>query len=148
MANKIDFEQVATAKQLHDMAEEQAMAEAKKAFEQMKKTELAQRELREAFMSRDVRPDAPQRLMTAVKHAIAMGKHEILVVQFPSELLTDRGRRVNNFEPDWPDTLDGFAKRAYEHYKEHLEDKGYKIRAQILDYPGGKPGQVGLFLSW
>lgn len=148
MANKIDLGQVLSAKQLHDMAEEQAMAEAKKAFEQMKKTELAQRELREAFMSRDVRPDAPQRFMTAVKHAIAMGKHEILVVQFPSELLTDRGRRVNNFEPDWAETLDGFAKRAYEHYKEHLEDKGYKIRAQILDYPGGKPGDVGLFVSW
>lgn len=148
MKDAVNLDGLLSAQQLNQMAEEQAMAEAKKAFEQMKKAEEAQLELRNAFMSRSVRPDGMQRLMTAIKHAIALGKHEVLVVRFPSDLLTDRGRSINNFEPDWPETLDGFAKRAYDFYKEHLEAHGYKLRAEILDYPGGKPGDVGLFLRW
>lgn len=148
MADQIKAEELMSAAQLHQMAEEQAMAEAKKVHEKMKQAELAHREMREAFMSREIRPDGMQRLMTAIKHAIAIGKSEIMIVQFPSDLLSDRGRRINNFEPDWADTLEGFAKRAHEFYKTNLEARGYKVRAQIIDYPGGKPGDVGLYLSW
>ena len=148
MADQMKSEELLSATQLHQLADEQAMAEAKKAHEKMKQAEQAHREMREAFMSREVRADGQQRLMTAIKHAIAIGKHEILIVQFPSDLLSDRGRRINNFEPDWAETLEGFAKRAYDFYKQNLEARGYKIRAQVIDYPGGKPGDVGLYLCW
>ena len=148
MADQARSEELMSAAQLHQLAEDQAMAEARKAHEKMKNAEQAHREMREAFMSREIRADGQQRLMTAIKHAIAMGKHEILIVQFPSDLLSDRGRRINNFESDWADTLEGFARRAYDFYKQHLEARGYKIRAQVIDYPGGKPGDVGLYLGW
>jgi hypothetical protein len=29
-----------------------------------------------------------------------------------------------------------------------LEPKGYKLRAQIMDFPGGMQGDVGIFLRW
>jgi hypothetical protein len=29
-----------------------------------------------------------------------------------------------------------------------LEPQGYKLRAQIMDFPGGMPGDVGIFLRW
>ena len=44
--------------------------------------------------------------------------------------------------------LTGFAKRAYEFWQEELEPQGYKLRAQIMDFPGGVPGDVGVFLRW
>ncbi|HUG61564.1 MAG TPA: hypothetical protein VMP03_06945 [Methylomirabilota bacterium] len=41
---------------------------------------------------------------------------EALVYSFASRLCTDRGRAINNGESDWPETLQGRAKEAYEHY--------------------------------
>jgi len=137
-----------TPQQLHKLAEEKEIAEARKAHEATKKAEEHEHAMREAFMAREVRPDAMERLMAAVKIAAEQGKHEILIIRFPSTLLTDGGRRVNNFLPDWPDSLQGFGKRAYDAFKEHLSPLGYKLRAEILDYPGGNLGDVGLILVW
>jgi len=137
-----------TPKQLRQLADERDMAEARKAHEAAKKVEEHERAMREAFMEREIRPDAMERLMNAVKIAAEQGKHELLIFQFPSTLLSDGGRRVNNFLPDWPDSLQGFGKRALDYYKEHLAPLGYKLRAEILDYPGGNLGDVGLILSW
>jgi hypothetical protein len=134
--------------ELRKRAEGKAMAEAKKAFEAMRKAEDQKRELHEMFMSREVRPEAMDRLMAAVTHAAEDGKSEFMVVRFPSSYLTDGGRAVNNFDPNWTKTLDGFAKRAFEFYEQHLRPHGYKMRAQVLDYPDGKPGDVGIFISW
>jgi hypothetical protein len=44
--------------------------------------------------------------------------------------------------------LTGFAQRAYEFWQKELEPKGYKLHAQVLDFPGGMPGDVGMFLRW
>jgi hypothetical protein len=43
--------------------------------------------------------------------------------------------RSNSFEPDWPGTLTGFAKRAHDFWQKELEPQGYKLRAQIMDFP-------------
>jgi len=137
-----------TPKQLRQLADERDMAEARKAHEAAKKAEEHERAMRDAFMDREIRPDAMERLMNAVKIAAEQGKHELLIIQFPSTLLSDGGRRVNNFLPDWPDSLQGFGKRALDFYKEHLAPLDYKLRAEILDYPGGNLGDVGLILSW
>jgi hypothetical protein len=29
-----------------------------------------------------------------------------------------------------------------------LKPLGFKLNAQILDYPGGMPGDIGLYLRW
>lgn len=137
-----------TPQELRQRAEKKAMEEARKAAEASRKTEDHQRELREVFMSREVQPNGMARLMDAVTHAAENGKSELMVIRFPSSYLSDGGRAINNFEPTWPKTLDGFAKRAYDFYDQHLREQGYRLRAQILDYPDGKPGDVGLFVSW
>jgi hypothetical protein len=137
-----------TPQELRQRAEKKAMEEARKAAEASRKTEEHQRELREVFMSREVQPTGMTRLMEAVAHAAEHGKSELMVVRFPSSYLSDGGRAVNNFEATWPNTLDGFAKRAYDFYEQHLREHGYRLRAQILEYPDGKPGDVGLFLIW
>jgi hypothetical protein len=137
-----------TPQQLRKRAEDKAMAEAKKAFEAMNKAEEQKRDLHEIFMSREVKADGMDRLMAAVTRAAEDGKSELMVLRFPSGYLTDGGRAVNNFEPDWPKTLEGFAKRAYEFYDQNLRAHGYRLRVQVLEYPDGKPGEVGMFLSW
>jgi hypothetical protein len=137
-----------TPQELRKRAEEKALAEAKKDFEAQRKAEDQKRELHELFMAREVKPEGMDRLMAAVSRAAEDGKSELMVLRFPSEYLTDGGRAVNNFEHDWPKTLEGFAKRAYDFYEQNLRSHGYKLRLQILEYPGGKPGDVGMFLSW
>ena len=137
-----------TPEQLQKIAQGTAISKTQKAAEEAKKAEEQMKAVRKAFMERELRSDAMQYLMTAVKHLAEEGRHEFLVVKFSAELLSDGGRRVNNFEPDWPDSLQGFAKRAYDYYQEHLKPAGYRLRAQILEYPNGKFGDVGLFLCW
>jgi len=139
---------VLTPAQLHKLGEEKAMAEAKKAFAEMKKAEDHKKSLHDAFMTREPHPETMDRLMAAVRHLAEQGKSELLVLQFPSSYLEDGGRRINNFDPDWPRSLTGYAKRAYDLYEEKLKPLGYRLRAQILDFPGGKPGEVGFTLSW
>lgn len=113
-----------------------------------RKVEEEHKKLREAFMSREVHPEAVARVMAVVRRAAEQGKSEVQLFQFPSEYCSDRGRAINNAEPDWPKSLEGFAKRAYEAYDQFLRPHGYKLQARVLDYPKGMPGNVGFFLTW
>jgi hypothetical protein len=87
-------------------------------------------------------------VMTLLQRAAERGQSEIMIMQFPSKYCSDRGRAINNLEPDWPNTLEGLARRGYEIYQAEFRPKGFKLRAQILDYPGGMLGDVGVFLAW
>src|SRR5689334_4366990 len=133
MLEQTKMSEALSPQELRKRAEEKAMAEAKKAFEAMRKAEDQKRELHEMFMSREIRPDAMDRLMAAMQRVAEEGKSELMVARFPSTYLTDGGRAVNNFDPNWPKTLDGFAKRAFDFYEEHLRQHSYKLRAQVLE---------------
>lgn len=74
--------------------------------------------------------------------------HELQVFTFPSSYCNDRGRRINNGEPDWPSSLEGFAKRAYFFYDKELKPLDFRLRASVLDYPRGMSGNIGMFLIW
>lgn len=112
------------------------------------KADKEHNELFEAFMSREIHPQVMERINNAIRSAAQRREHEVQALTFPAEFCNDKGRRINNNEPDWPDSLEGFAKRAYEFYKKELHPLGYKARVQILDYPGGVPGTVAFYLSW
>jgi hypothetical protein len=133
---------------LRKISEDEDMAKAKKAMEIQRKDEEEQAGLREIFMSRDIHPEAKARVNAAVRRAAQLGNRQLLAVTFPASYCNDRGRRINNLEPDWPESLEGFAKKAYEFYMAELKPLGFKLNAQILDYPGGMPGNVGLYLTW
>ena len=137
-----------TPDQLRKIAEEKEMAKLREVLDKKRKADEAQDQVREAFMSRDIHPEVFERVSRVVKGAAEQGEREVLVVRFSSEYCTDGGRRINSFEPDWAESLTGFAKRAYEFWQKELEPKGYKLRAQIMDFPGGMPGDVGIFLRW
>jgi hypothetical protein len=104
--------------------------------------------LQEAFMSRDVHPEVAERINEAVKRAAEQGHSQIQVLTFSSAYCNDRGRRINNMDPDWPESLEGFAKKAFEYWQKELKPLGYKLHAEILNFPDGVPGDVGMFLKW
>ncbi|MDU0340237.1 hypothetical protein [Bosea rubneri] len=89
-----------------------------------------------------------QSLANKTRAAAERGEKEVMVMRFPSALCTDRGRAINNSEADWPTTLTGRPRQAYEFWKEHLQPAKYKLRAMIVEWPGGLPGDVAFFLSW
>lgn len=89
-----------------------------------------------------------QSLATKTRAAAGRGEKEVLVMRFPSALCTDKGRAINNAEADWPTTLTGRPRQAYEFWKEHLQPAKYKLRAMIIEWPGGLPGDVAFYLSW
>lgn len=124
------------------------MAKAQEYIKRAKKQEEEQASLREVFMHRDVRPEVKDRLNAAVRRAAEQGLHQLQVITFPASYCSDGGRRINNHEPDWPSSLEGFAKKAYEYFDKELKPLGYRLHVEILDYPGGMPGNIGMFLKW
>ena len=116
--------------------------------ERKRKEAQAEHELRDSFMSAEVPPDAASRVAAMVRRAAEAGQREVLVLRFPATFCNDHGRAINNLAPDWPDSLEGEAKRARAWFEEHLAPLGFKVRAQILNYPDGIPGEVGIFLRW
>ncbi|MFZ1104939.1 MAG: hypothetical protein WAN86_19155 [Hyphomicrobiaceae bacterium] len=126
-------------------AEMQKMEEER---QRKQKREREQRDLREAFMSRDIHPEVMDRLNKVIRVAAEQGHKEVRVITFPASFCNDGGRRINNMLPDWPDSLEGFARKAYEFYQKELRPAGYKLHAQVIDFPGGMPGEIGLFLKW
>ncbi len=137
-----------TPGELKKLSEESLLRKVQEQFERAKKVEQEQQGLREAFMTREIHPQVMERVNAAVRRAAEQGLHEIEVLKFPASYCNDKGRRINNSEPDWPDSLEGFAKRAYEFYVKELQPLGFKVRAQVLSFPEGRLGDIGFYLSW
>jgi hypothetical protein len=133
---------------LRRIAEEKEMAQARQALEKKRKADGERQQLRDAFMAREIHPDVFERVSKVVRAPAERGDGEVRALCFSSDYCTDGGRAINSFEPDWPNSLTGFAKRAYEFWQKELEPQGYKLRAQVMDFPGGMPGDVGMFLRW
>lgn len=87
-------------------------------------------------------------LMRRAQEAAERGKHEYLLLRFPSAECTDHGRAISEEETDWPNTLTGDAASVYRHWHDEVGCGGFGLVARILGYPGGLPGDVGLFLTW
>ncbi len=131
------------------MAEREA-AKAAEELRHMQEQEEKQKAVMEEFHKPPARtPDQlMQLLMQLVNQAAERGQSEVQVYRFPNTLCTDRGRRINNSEPDWDKTLEGRPKLGFEFWREHLRPLGFGLKAEILEYPGGMPGDVGFFLTW
>jgi len=133
---------------LKKISDDADLAKAKEYMAREKKKAEEEEHLREAFMGRSIHPQAAERVSAAVKRAAEQGLRELQVVSFPATFTNDGGRRINNFEDDWPSSLQGFAKLAYDYFEKELKPLGYKASVRILDYPGGMPGNIGFFLRW
>jgi hypothetical protein len=89
-----------------------------------------------------------KRAATIIGRAVDNGLTKVFVGRFPNRLCTDRGRAIIQMEPGWETTLIGLPKELFEFWAQHLKPRGYKIEFQIMDYPDGIPGDVGITLSW
>ena len=87
-------------------------------------------------------------LLHAAREAAEQGAKEALLLRFPSELCSDGGRAINAPLPDWPKTLRGEAAELYLRWERDLRPHGFHLAARVLAFPGGKPGDIGLFLVW
>jgi hypothetical protein len=130
-----------------------ALKEAEKAAEHMRQRAAAETEKKE-LVERLSKPydlseqEAIKRATAIIQRAANNGLTEVQIMRFPNKLCTDRGRAINNQEPGWENTLTGRPKELYAFWSTHLRSKGYKFRCQIVDFPDGMPGDVGITLSW
>lgn len=140
--------QVLNVNELKKLADEKENAKLQEILARRRKEEEEESRARQDFMEQDIRPDGIDRFNMWVRRAAEQGQSEIQIMRFPSQYCTDHGRAINNFEEGWGDTLTGMARRVYDAYETNLKAQGYKIRAQILNYPDGGLGEVGLYISW
>jgi hypothetical protein len=144
------IEQLPSAK---DLRQEIALAEAQKASEAVRHHADAEAE-KKALIERLMQPsgltdeEKIQRGAGIIRRAVAQGRTEVQVYRFPNVLCTDRGRAIIQAEPGWEKTLTGAPKELYQLWYDHLRSRGYKIRFEIVDWPNGLPGDVGVTLSW
>jgi CBS domain-containing protein len=82
------------------------------------------------------------------RQAAESGQKEFILLRFPSQLCSDGGREINSLEPSWPRTLRGEAAEIYTRWERDLKPHGFRLAARVLDFPGGIPGDIGLFLVW
>ena len=130
-----------------------ALAEAEKASAYVRKQEVEAAE-KKALLERLEKPSGvsdEERLKRAaaiIKRAVDNGLTEVFVGRFPNEVCTDRGRAINQQEPGWENTFTGLPKALLQFWHTHLRPRGYRLRCQIVDWPGGMPGDIGITLTW
>ena len=130
-----------------------AEAEAKKASEYVRQQAAVEAE-KKALLERLQGPSGvsdEERLKRAaaiINRAVNNGQTEVEVGRVSNKLTTDGGRAINQQEAGWETTLVGLPKELYQFWKQYLQPRGYRLRMQIVDWPEGKPGDIGITLSW
>ena len=129
------------------------MAKATKLVGGMDRAEKARQDLiKQLSEPLDITPEKLRELLqpfkSKVRAAAERGETALMVIRFPNALCTDHGRAINNSDPDWPETLTGRPRQAYEIWRDHLKPAGFRLSAMIIEWPGGLPGDVGFFLKW
>jgi hypothetical protein len=119
-----------------------ALAEAEKAAESARRAAAEEAE-KKALMDQLSKPSGVsdetrmQRVAEIIQRAVNNGHTEVFVGKFPNSLLTDHGRAINQGEAGWEKTPTGLPKELFEFWEKHLRPRGYKLRCQIVDSPGG-----------
>ena len=136
-----------------DLKKKIALEEAAKADAEMRKRAEAEAE-KKALLDQLAKPsgvseeEGIRRGAAIIQRAAKNGLTEVQVYRFPNQLCTDRGRAINQQEPGWENTLTGVPKEVYQLWHKHFRPRGYKLRVQIVDFPGGMPGDIAMTLCW
>ena len=85
---------------------------------------------------------------TVIQRAVRNGLTEVQVYRFPNSLCTDKGRAINQQEAGWENTLTGIPKEIFQLWTDYLKPRGYRISCQVIDFPGGVPGDIGITIAW
>ena len=130
-----------------------ALAEAEEAEKQARMLAEGQNEKR-ALIDQLSKPsgiseeEAIARGIKIIERAMKSRMTEVEVMRLPNQLCTDKGRAINQQEPGWEKTLTGAPKEIYQLWDKYFRPRGYKLRVQIVDFPGGLPGDVAITLRW
>jgi hypothetical protein len=136
-----------------EVMEKLALAEAEKASEHLRRQAAAEAE-KKMLLEKLTKPsgvsdeEALRRVAAIIERAVSNGLTEVQVYRFPNAMCTDRGRAINQQETGWEQTLTGLPKEMFEFWERQLRPRGYKVKFQIVDFPDGMPGDVGITLKW
>lgn len=136
-----------------DYMKKLALAEAEEASKQARK-EAEIEAAKKALLDRLTQPsglsddEAIERAMAIIEGAVRNRLTQVQVYRFPNDICTDSGRAINQREPGWETTLTGVPKEIYQLWDKYFRDKGYGLKVEIIDYPGGKPGDISMTLTW
>lgn len=136
-----------------DCKKRMAEAEAEKASEYMRKQAAADAE-KKALLDNLQKPsgvsdeERMKRAAAIINRAVNNGLTEVMVGRFPNSLCTDHGRAINQQESGWENTLTGLPKELFQFWKQYLQPRGYRLKFQIVDWPNGVPGDIGVTLNW
>ncbi len=132
---------------------EAALKEAEKADEYARLATAVEAEKR-ALIERLSRPSGKSEeekvklASTVIQRAVRNGLTEVQVYRFPNTLCTDKGRAINQQEPGWENTLTGIPKEIFQLWTDYLKPRDYRISFQIIDFPGGMPGDIAITIAW
>lgn len=149
MPDRID-DLIPNAKQIRTEA---ALKEAEKAEEYARLAAAAESE-KHALIERLSRPSGKSEeekvklASTVIQRAVRNGMTEVQVYRFPNSLCTDKGRAINQQEQGWENTLTGIPKEIFQLWSDYLKPRGYRISYQIIEYPGGLPGDIAITIAW
>ncbi|MCA3562586.1 MAG: hypothetical protein IOC82_16335 [Aestuariivirga sp.] len=135
------------------LAEKIALSQAEEAQRLLNQQKEAEAE-RQAFIEQLSKPsgvsdeEGIRRALRMIQRATDKGMTSVQVYRFPNVLCTDRGRAINQGEKGWETTLTGVPLEIYQLWNKYFRAKGYKLMAEIVDFPDGVPGDVALSLSW
>lgn len=136
-----------------ELREKMVLAEAEEASKEAAKRAEAEAEKR-ALLDRLKTPsgisdeEALKRARAIIERAVSNGRTEVQVHRFPNILCADGGRAINQQEPGWESTLTGVPKEIYQLWAKYFRARGYKLKVEIVDFPGGKPGDIAMTLKW
>jgi hypothetical protein len=85
---------------------------------------------------------------TVIQRAVRNGLTEVQVYRFPNSLCADGGRAINQQEIGWEKTLQGIPLEIFQLWSDYLKPRGYHIKYQVVDFPGGMPGDISITLAW
>jgi hypothetical protein len=149
-----------------------AEREAKQRRDQESLEHLQQRKQEElaAFKQRlekfELTDEIIQSGLDRIKRAFERGESELMLASFPCDFCTDGGRAVINAgvppinkptkeeaarqaeQPDWLLTMPAGVRKVHEYWRKNLKPGGFGFSARVISYPGGKPGDIGLFFTW
>lgn len=131
------------------VAKEAAMT--RRRAEEATAAEEKQKELKaftEKVMTYRITEEDKARAIAKIRRAFENGEKDVMIVKFPSDLCEDSGRRIHNHLEGWQDTLPGVLKHIHEWWETELAPGGFTFGARVIDFPGGIPGNVGLFIGW
>ena len=141
---------IPSAKQIRKDA---ALKEAEKAEQYARLAAAAEAEKR-ALIERLNRPSGKseeekiQLASTIIQRAVRNGMTEVQVYRFPNSLCTDKGRAIIQQEPGWARPRPGLPKEIFQLWTDYLKPREYRISYQVIDYPGGVPGDIAITMSW